>query len=344
MFTLWGMVLCCLCQLTHSKKAISPTNEGTEKCDTIQIVFYNVENLFDHLDDPKTLDDDFTSSGNHYWTKKRYDQKLNKIGQSILHTSGWQYPAIIGLCEVENRSVLLDFINTPLFKAHPYAIIHHDSEDRRGIDVAVIYDSSIVEALDYKFIPVGLNDGYKSREIVYLKTSLYEDTLHLFLNHWPSRYQGALRSESRRMLASQLVKDLCDSITAHDDNANIIIMGDFNDEPQNKSIQNLTECFTKEKPLNQLTNIMKDMHRDHGTIKYKGIWYLFDQFIVSNSLLTNDSGLCILGEPKIGGSNFLLEEDKKYLGKKPFRTYVGFKYNDGYSDHLPIVLKVEFKK
>ncbi len=344
MFTLWGMVFCCLCQLTHSKKAISPINEGTGKCDTIQIVFYNVENLFDHLDDPKTLDDDFTSSGNHYWTKKRYDQKLNKIGQSIIHTSDWQYPTIIGLCEVENRSVLLDFINTPLLKAHPYAIIHHDSEDRRGIDVAVIYDSSIVESLDYRFIPVSLNDGYKSREIVYLKISLCEDTLHLFLNHWPSRYQGVLRSESRRMLASQLVKDLCDSITAHDDNANIIIMGDFNDEPQNKSIQNLTEYFTKEKPLNQLTNVMKDMHRDYGTIKYKGIWYLFDQFIVSNSLLTNDNGLCILEKPRIGVSNFLLEEDKKYLGKKPFRTYVGFKYNDGYSDHLPIILKVGFKK
>lgn len=334
----------CICNLFYLNFDEGQSDDKHLTSFATNIIFYNVENLFDPADDPKTLDDDFTSSGNHYWTKTRYNQKLNRIAQSIIHSSDWEYPAIIGLCEIENRSVLQDLINTPLLKSHPYSIVHHDSEDRRGIDVSVIYDSTIVKLLDYKFIPVHLNDGYKSREINYLKVSLFDEIVHLIVNHWPSRYEGVLRSEARRLLASHLVKSLCDSIKVYDANTKIIIMGDFNDEPHNKSLQNLTESSIHEDPQNRLINIMEAADSDIGTIKYKGIWYLFDQFIVSNTLLTTENGLHILGDPKIGSANFLLEEDGKYLGKKPFRTYVGFKFNGGYSDHLPIILKLGFKK
>lgn len=310
-----------------------------------RLMFYNVENLFDWYDDRLTGDDDFLPAGKMHWTKKRCLQKINNIYKVIVATGGWEPPEVIALAEIENRFVLELLVrDTPLSKFH-YEIIHHNSPDRRGIDVALLYRPGRLQKISES--PVTISDpdsgNIRTRDILYCSFKTKEaDTIHLFTNHWPSRSGGQLSSEHLRMLAATVLKSKSDSLTDANPRSKIIIMGDFNDQPDNRSLrETLQAAYPDETPagkkLYNLSYIKKGCPVS-GTHKYQGIWALLDQVIVSGNLLNYGTLFTTQERYRIFDAPFLLEPDDKYLGTKPDRTYIGYKYHGGYSDHLPVYI------
>lgn len=322
--------------------------EGTEeyKRGDLRVLFYNVENCFDCFDDSLKIDNEFLPHGIRNWTWKKYKQKTNKIAKVIMAAGGWQFPDLIGLCEIENRFALNGiFKNTPL-KNIDYQIIHRESPDRRGIDVALIYQPEVFSPIDTTFIPLIYRGENKSttREILYVKGKLRSsDTIHVFVNHWPSRWGGQLESENKRISAARLLRNKLDSILQTNTKANLLIMGDFNDYPGNESIKNILKAEAPEGILsdNNLYNLAFQFENKGGIAshKYQGKWGMLDQFMVSGTLLNRKSILyCDVEGMSIFAPDFLLEADESYYGIKPFRTFTGYKFHGGYSDHLPIIL------
>jgi hypothetical protein len=333
-----GIVNTLVCTCALSQNAQQPAGDSN----SYRVMFYNTENLFDVANDSLTADDDFTPAGNLHWTYKRYLKKLDNISKVIIAAGGWQPPDVIGICEVENRKVLMDLINnTPLLK-FPYRIVHEDSPDRRGIDVALLFDNQTVRFLMAKSFRIP-KEGLKTRNILYVKLILNPDTCHFFVNHWPSRSAGRLETDPDRVAAAAQLKILTDSVLNINPNARIIIMGDFNDDPQDKSIvEVLGAGSNRENPVpGRLYNLAEAPSKGaiQGTLKYQGAWNTFDQFIVSGSLLTCKKGIVVApGGYHILNNVFLLEVDERFNGFKPFRTYNGYHYKGGFSDHLPVYL------
>lgn len=266
---------------------------------------------------------------------------------------GAQPPSIIGLAEIENRKVLNDLTqNTPLGKFN-YQIIHKDSPDPRGIDVGLLYRPDYFKPLNYSFIHVffSFDSTRKTRDIIYIKgIALGHDTIHVFVNHWPSRMKGQARSEHLRDETAKILRHKTDSLFCISKNSKIIIIGDFNDDPDDESIQNNLKALPiKDKIVNgQLYDLSEKWLKDIsviGTIKYKGKWSVFDQVIVSSGMLVSNSKYlkCLPSSASIYFPNFLLTDDKNYSGKTPYRTYNGYKYAGGFSDHLPVYLDLFYK-
>jgi predicted extracellular nuclease len=314
---------------------------------TYRIMFYNTENLFDTFDDTLTADDDFTPSGKMHWTYKRYSAKLKNTYKVIVAAGTWQPPDIIGLCEVENRRTLEDITgNTPLAK-YSYRIIHKNSADRRGIDVALLYNPQTVHYLSSKTFRIK-KQGLLTRDILYFKALLDRDTCHFLINHWPSRSEGQLETEPDRFEAAKLLKHLTDSLFTAHRKAKIVIMGDFNDEPSDESLAGQLQAETDllRPQHDRLYNLTAapTSGAARGTLKYQGQWNIFDQIIVSGNLLLAKNGLTLGKEGfKIFREPFLLIEDKRYDGFKPKRTYTGYTYQGGFSDHLPVYLDLILK-
>lgn len=259
-------------------------------------------------------------------------------------------PEIVGLCEVENRKVLDDLVSkTPLSRVG-YEIVHYESPDRRGIDVALLFRPDKLELISSKPIPIHFRGepNRKTRDILYVKgLTQHDDTLHVFINHWPSRWGGQLETEPLRMFVASVLRHQVDSIFAVDSTANLIITGDLNDEPEDKSVSetlNAEKSFsniTKEQIYN-LSFYLKD-EKQMGSHKHQGEWGMLDQIIVSGALLDKQSSFYTgLDHTHVFNEGFLLEDDRTYLGKKPFRTYIGFSFNDGFSDHLPVYIDLFF--
>lgn len=315
--------------------------------DYLRLIFYNVENFFDTVKDPATNDRDFTPEGSMRWTQSRYLEKRNNIFRVIANVGEWDTPALVGLGEIENRDVLDDLIrNTPLAK-HPYRIIHKESPDPRGIDVALLYRSDYLKCIGQQFIRVSFPDNRKrTRDILYATLCTGKgDTLHVFVNHWPSRTGGIRQSEPGRILAASLIRQKVDSIFSRNSLANIVITGDMNDGPLDKSLTSELKALndTNQVKYSALFNLSAyKMKETTGTIKYQGKWSVFDQIIVSGGLLRGslrtDVGRC-----HIFRADYLFEPDNRYQGVKPFRTYIGLKYNKGYSDHLPVYIDIILK-
>ena len=321
---------------------VQPAYSQTQGTDYLRLMFYNVENFFDTINDPTTNDDAFTPEGSMRWTQSRYIEKRNNIYRVIAHVGEWDPPALVGLCEVENRYVLEDLIkNTPLAR-FPYRIIHQDSPDQRGIDVALLYRSDYLTSISQQFIRVRFPDNRRStRDILYaaLRTN-QGDTLHVFVNHWPSRLGGQRQSEPGRMLAASLVREKVDSIFSRNSMANIVITGDFNDNPTDRSLTHGLQALNdtaKSKPSALFNLSAYKMNEPTGTIKYQGIWSVFDQIIVSGGLLRGALRTEV-DLSHIFRADYLLEPDPRYQGVRPFRTYIGMRYHRGFSDHLPVYL------
>ncbi len=198
-------------------------------------MFYNVENFFDTRDDPRTEDNEFTPGGVMHWTQNRYDVKLRNISKVVIAAGGWKPVDIIGMCEIENRKVLQDLISNTSLVKYPYRIIHKDSPDRRGIDVALIYNTATVTCLGSRYFSLS-QDGLVTRDILYARFLLGRDTCNLFVNHWPSRSAGQLETERDRFAAARLLKHLTDSVFHGRPKTKIVIMGDFNDEAEDESL------------------------------------------------------------------------------------------------------------
>ncbi len=317
-----------------------------EKPRHARIMFYNCENLFDIYDDTLKNDEEFLPDGERHWNNNKYYTKLNNICKVIAAVGGWQPPEFVGLCEIESGKALHDLTkNTPLY-LFEYKIIHKESPDRRGIDVALLYNPKSYTPIKNTFITISFPDNPKkyTRDILYSKGVLPKgDTIHLFVNHWPSRWGGQLESEGYRLYVASVLKSHTDSILSVHKNANIVIIGDFNDEPTNKSILQVLKAQTEIGKLvqNKLYNLtyISNYGKSYGTHKFHGNWGILDQIIVSGNLLNRQNGLYTTPESTvIFNAGFLLENDKSYLGSKPYRTFVGFKYNAGYSDHFPVFI------
>ena len=312
---------------------------------SVRIMFYNVENFFDIYDDSLTDDNDFLPNGLMRWNSERYNRKTNSLYKTIVAAGEWEPPAIIAFCEIENRKVLEDLIYRTYLSKFNYSIIHEESPDRRGIDVCLIYRKNIVDVLSYKyFIPKEISrKEFNTRSVLYVKFLIGYDTLHLFANHWPSRRGGVLPGENFRLHIANMVREKADSIIViNQTGARIIILGDFNATPDDEAIKVLTVSKDSSRAMINLSK-MPD-NKGLGTYRYMGTWEMIDQVIVSNKLLTCNYGLCTAPTMlRIFKPDFLLKKDPKYPGFIPFSTYRGYKYQGGFSDHLPVLLDLKFR-
>ena len=287
--------------------------------DSLTIVSYNVENLFDCEHDTLKNDSSFLPHGLHHWNYHHYQTKLNRIAQVIVNISGWESAALVGLCEVENKRCLRDLCYR--LKRFHYQYVHYESDDERGIDVALLYDSTKVKILNSKTLCVPLENDV-TRDILYVKALIEgKDTLHAMVCHLPSQLGGSATTSKKRQIAKQVIQNEINTILHVQPKANVVVMGDMNSEAIDD--------------LQGMNNLMIDLEKEGiGTHKYQGMWSCLDQFYVSSALKNTTKA-------SVFSPEWLLEEDTKYFDYQPKRTYVGYRYHDGYSDHLPVVLKIK---
>lgn len=306
------------------------------------IVFYNVENLFDTKDNPHTQDDDFTPDGYKAWDTSRYNTKLDRLA-SVIKLFKTQ-PLFVGLVEVENRHVLEDLIKETGHQS--YGIAHFDSPDKRGIDCALLYDQQAVKIIESYTLTVQLEDDWDfvTRDILCVHAQLSDGVeLHLFVNHWSSRREGKYQTEHKRIAAAKTLREQIDDILALKPKANIVVMGDFNDHPDDDSLEYMLRAKAAgEAREDDLINLLYDEHQaGEGTAVYKGDWAVLDQMIVSQSIYHEQAGLGIISND----AAIIKTEDLLFTyrsgDQKPAATYGGKKYYGGYSDHLPVYIALK---
>lgn len=303
------------------------------------IAFYNLENLFDIKDDYRTNDNDFLPTSEKRWNQKRYEKKLYKLADVISkigYENSQKPPTIIGVAEAENKKVLLDLINEGELKKYNYDVVHYDSMDERGIDVGLIYnkDEFLVEDSRRFSIYIEKQPGIQdfTRDILLVSGQLDGETIHFIINHWPSRRDGVIESEVNRLAASDKVLEIIGILKKKSIDQKIIVMGDFNDNPDDKSVKNLTNNEYLYNPMKAL------MSYSRGTQNHNFKWNIFDQILFTTNLFENNNGLTF-EEANIFDEKFLTQYRGKYKGQ-PFRTYVGKKYKGGYSDHFPVFIQL----
>lgn len=317
-----------------SKQASSSSKDFSPR-----IAFYNVENLFDTEDDPLTRDESFTPQGRNKWDEDRYKTKLSNLHKIV---RAMDYPALLGVCEVENKKVLQALADSCQTRKGSYAFCHYESGDKRGIDVALLYAPKVFEVTNTQKItttfPKVDGEEYTSRDILHV-TGTYrkKHRLHIFVNHWPSRRGGLKASQPRRILVANNLRKAVDQIITTEENPKIIIMGDFNDEPSNESVAEVLMAF-QPTPNTQSKALYNQSYPAHnqglGTYNYRGNWNQLDQIIISGALMDGSSALKV-SEAKNFREEWMMYVDKK-RGATPNRTYGGPNYYGGYSDHLPV--------
>ena len=311
------------------------------------IAFYNVENLFDTENDPNKNDEQFLPTGDYKWTPERYHQKLENLS-SVISLIGQDKGGVvvIGVSEIENRKVLEDLAAMPKLKSLHLAVAHHDSPDRRGVDVAFLYNQKRFQVIDTNAFPVVTDDtNFRTRDL-FLMTGIIDgtDTVHLIVMHWPSKSGGEKRSMPKRIAAAQAARNVADLLLARDINANIIFMGDLNDNPTATSIKDYLKPKVKIKDVGKgdLFNPMWKMYQDGiGTYAYRDNWEVIDQMIISSNLLNpyRPNSYKFVAT-KVFRRQFMLTQSGSYMGY-PYRTYAGGAYQGGYSDHFPVFLILE---
>lgn len=305
------------------------------------MMFWNVENFFYPVQEGEN-DTEYTPAGWRRWNWGKFNRKCDDIAKIVVLAKEryGKYPMLVGLCEVENRKVLNSLVYNTILSRLGYGIIHRDSPDRRGIDVALLYREEDFRVLRREFlqIPDTKKGGVlPTREILYVKGVAEElDTLHCFVNHWPSKLGGEKRSQYKRVAAMERLKGKCDSILSADSLANIVVMGDFNTEADSPLLAGFAGL------VNMSTEPCAKAGKEGvaaGSYKYKGEWENIDHFLLSESLY-NGRWFNAGGGAEIFVSDYLLEKDAAYSGYKIKRTLIGPRYNGGVSDHLPIILKI----
>lgn len=311
------------------------------------IGFYNLENLFDTVDNTMINDEEFLPSGPRNYNGKIYFDKLEKLA-TVISQMGEEInpdgPAILGVAEVENDTVLKDLVKQKLIEKRNYSIVHYDSKDARGIDVGLLYNPKYfkVEASDklYVELPGGSKDAYYTRDVLWVKGKLDGETVHIYVNHWPSRVGGEKRSAPGRNAAAKVCKDHIDSIAKLEPNSKIVIMGDLNDDPVNESVAVVLGAKGKTEDVRKggLYNPWVDLYKKGtGTLAYQDAWGLFDQIIISYPWLSKDQTGLFFYQPHIFFKEYLVENQGRYKGY-PMRTWDGNTYRGGYSDHFPTYL------
>ena len=314
------------------------------------IAFYNLENLYDTINNPITMDDEFTPSGEKHYTSDIYFNKLFKLAY-VLKDLGLKYhprgAAIIGVAEIENDTVLHNLVNHFLLKPKGYQFIHFDSKDIRGVDVALLYQPDFFHPYSAQALEVNLpshaKEAYYTRDILYVKGQLSGEELHIYVNHWPSRRGGEERSAPARAAAAAKCKAHIDSIRAINPKAKMIVMGDLNDNPTDESIINVIGATGKREKMNDrlLFNPWINWYeKGIGTLANRDVWGLFDQILISNSLMNSSINTWTYQVSGIYHQPYMTENSGRYKGY-PMRTWNGNHYNGGFSDHFPtyIILK-----
>ncbi len=309
------------------------------------IGFYNLENLFDTLDAPDVRDEEYLPEGKRLWTPERYIEKQNNMAKVIAEIGTEMTPdglAILGVSEIENRSVLEDLVKHPKLISRNYQIVHFDSPDERGIDVGLLYNPKYFEVTNSRAYPVMLYDKNAerdfTRDVLLVSGNFDGDKLHIMVNHWPSRSGGEKASQHKREAAARVCKMLSDSIAQQEPYAKILIMGDLNDDPTSPSVKNVLRGIGEKSKVrkNNLYNPWWDIHRrGFGTLAYRDSWNLFDQIIISHGLITKKSGGYKYYKSNIFNKKYLIQKKGQYKGY-PFRTFGGDNYQGGYSDHFPV--------
>lgn len=313
------------------------------------IAFYNVENLFDTENDPITFDDDRTPDGKDHWTEEIYADKVSKmarviseIGSDVAKTS----PALIGLAEVENRRTVEDLANDPQLIDKDYGIAHFDSPDRRGIDVALMYQKSMFKPLNiskHELVIYDNEDPSKrryTRDQLLVSGLLDGDMIHIIVNHWPSRSGGESRSRKKRMAAAKVTMKIIDSLQSNDPYAKIITMGDLNDDPTSPSVKKVMKATGKREKVKDkmVYNPMEPMFKKGiGTLAYRDGWNLFDQILVTAPLVEKDFSSYRFYKAGIFNENYLSNPKGRYKGY-PYRSFANGGYTGGYSDHFPVYI------
>ena len=322
-------------------------SQGNSEADSVfRLVFYNVENLFDTEDDPKKRDNQFTPNGDKHWTQWKLYRKLSDISQVIRSAGGQESPDVVGLAEVENRKVLDMLLSRDALAKHNYAVVHRDAPDRRGIDVAILYKPKSFRLIDRCIVPIFFEGkpASKTRDILHISGVIRktEDTLHIFVVHFPSRWGGVRKSEPKRKFVAKQLRQEIGFVFEKNGDSKVVVMGDFNDLPEDESVREVLgavpigEVPSQESP-SDLINVSVD-DKVPGSYIYRKKWQQLDQMIVSKAVLQDYTILF---------SNHLLpmvSDFRKDGTMEIRRTYKGNRYHGGVSDHLPITLRLKIRK
>lgn len=314
------------------------------------IAFYNLENLFDTIDSPGILDEEFTPEGPNKWTGERYIEKINNMALAISRIGedeGWKGgPAVLGVSEIENRDVLEDLVSHPLLKDSNYQIVHYDSPDLRGVDVALLYrprffrvTSSASPVLDIKD---DKGERVFTRDQLVVSGIFDGEQMHFIVNHWPSRSGGEVTTRPRRNAAAALTRHLVDSLMSADPGAKIFVMGDLNDDPTDESLRKYLQAAPEADKLKkgELFNTMFPLFRKGiGSLYYRDGVNLFDQIIITPSLIGDDLSTYKFRLARVFNSSFLIQKDGQYKGY-PLRSFVGTVWQGGFSDHFPVYVVI----
>ena len=320
-----------------------------------KIMFYNMENFFDTIDDPETNDEEFLPDGAKRWNTAKYDKKLRNMERVLFDIAAIDrnYPAVIGVSEIENRSVMEDVIAQPKLAHGNYRIVHYDSPDARGVDVAFYYRPDVFKLEGSAAIPFKMPElpNFKTRDFVTMWGTIDNEPFFFLVSHWPSRLGGKEASAPKRLAAAKQVKHIVDSVTAANPATKVVIMGDLNDDATDDSIVEGLNAKGKIKEVgkgdmfNPFISLLK---AGYGRLAYRDEWNLFDNIVVSENLATGSAGkLKLVKDPykktKFYGNifkpSYLIQQEGQYKGY-PLRTFVGNNFQGGFSDHLPVFIYI----
>jgi hypothetical protein len=337
--------LFCFFLATYSSVALGQSENKEKQFYAVTVGFYNVENLYDTIDNPLTRDEEYLPQGANKWNTEKYLKKLENLSTVIADMGVDVNPeglAILGLAEIENREVVQDLISTPKLKNRNYRIVHYDSPDRRGVDVGLIYNPkyyTVTNSKSYRLYKEG-DTSFYSRDQLVVSGLLDGEPLHVIVAHWPSRRGGEKRSAPMRNTAGELGRKIADSLLAIDPAAKIIYMGDLNDDPVNKSV---THYLKAQNNKNDTTgsgfyNPMYDLYKKGvGTLAWRDSWNLFDQTLLSTSLMKRDFSSFRYYGVRVYNKPYIAQKEGNFKGY-PLRTFAGGSYTGGYSDHFPVYI------
>ena len=316
----------------------------------ITVMFYNVENLFDTSDDPKTQDEEYLPTSDLKWDDAKYLNKIKHVAQVIdSSVLGIDLPDVVGFCEIENKKVLSDLINITQLKTNKYAILTTTGIDDRGINVGLIYNPSVFDFIQSAELNVTNTDiaNYKTRNVLFvtLKCKSNNEVIYFFVNHWPSRRDGEKETEPRRVHAAKVVREKIDELQKQNTNAKIIVMGDLNDMPSCPSVLTTLKANSNpQKGSNELLNPYFNFEKNkEGTHYHNSQWQVFDQIILSQAFLQKTGLQFKPNNAFVLKKDFVLFKNNKTGETKPNRTYGGNnKYYNGYSDHLAVYIQLNF--
>lgn len=315
-----------------------------------KVMFYNLENFFDTINDPEVLDDEFTPEGPKQWNSAKYNRKLGNTERVLfdLAAADKVYPAVIGVSEVENRSVLEDIVAAPKLAPADYRIVHYDSPEARGVDVAFLYRPEVFKlegSYPVKTVVPSL-PNFKTRDILTMWGRIDDEPFFFMVAHWPSRLGGKDASEFKRIAVGEQMRRIADSVLKANPATRIVAMGDFNDDPTDPSMAEGLGARTRMKELEpgDFYNPFGDMLRAGiGTLAYGDAWNLFDNIVVSGNMVSGDDGMQLRKAPgskyygNIFRRHYMVQREGQYKGY-PLRTYVGNNFQGGYSDHFPVYI------